>query len=214
MSVLRFSQITKPIIYSRIIRSKVEKQNNKRVVFVFFMIILNISVERTEFIFNGGSISRRNLTIAPFIGIYDSKQYKVIHPSSDLHVIWHSKNLKNYLNTDSRLKEGMSVCLAFSIENCLLQRCLFSISTLSNNGVIHGVPLVLQMSLTPKPNDKCELKFSAFIHLKAYSFMLSLLYQPKFSAMNLTKYSCAGFVSPWWYKQRACLNKWRHFSGK
>ena len=41
MSVLRFTQVTKPIISSRIIRSQV-KGTNDRVAFAVFMYILNI----------------------------------------------------------------------------------------------------------------------------------------------------------------------------
>ena len=60
--VLRFIQVTKHIISSRIIRFQVEQTNNI-VTLVVFMFILNISVEQTKFQYNGGSISNRNLTI-------------------------------------------------------------------------------------------------------------------------------------------------------
>ena len=61
--------------------------------------ILNISVEQTKFIYNGGSISRGHSTITLQFDIYDSEQRDVIRPSSDLHVFWHSQNLKTYLIT-------------------------------------------------------------------------------------------------------------------
>ena len=82
MYVLRFIQVTKPIISSRIIRFQVEQTNNI-VALAVFMFILNISVEQTKFQYNGVSISNRNLTITLSIDIYDSGQCKVIHPSSD-----------------------------------------------------------------------------------------------------------------------------------
>ena len=99
MSVLLFIQETKLIISSQIIRFQVEQTNN-RVVATVFMFILNISVEQTKFICNGGSISRRNLTINLSIDTYDSGQCKAIH---DLHILWHPRNSKNYLNTSSCL---------------------------------------------------------------------------------------------------------------
>ena len=67
------------------------------------MFILNISVEQTKFQCNGGSISYRNLAIILLIDIYDSGQCQVILPSSDLHVSWHLRNLKNDMYIDSRL---------------------------------------------------------------------------------------------------------------
>ena len=102
MFVLRFFQVTKLIISSRIIRFQVEQINN-RVAFAVFMFILNISVEQTKFQCNEDSISRRNFTITLSIDISDSGQCKVIRPSSDSHLFWHPRNSKNYLNTDSRL---------------------------------------------------------------------------------------------------------------
>ena len=45
MSVLRFIQVTTPIISSQIIRSQVE-ETNTRVALATFMFILNISVEK------------------------------------------------------------------------------------------------------------------------------------------------------------------------
>ena len=102
IEVLRFIQVTKPIVYSHIIRFQVEQTNNI-VALAVFMFILNISVERTKFQYNGGSISNRNLTITLSIDIYDSGQCKVIHPNSHLHVFWHPRNSKKYMYTDSRL---------------------------------------------------------------------------------------------------------------
>ena len=83
MYVLRFIQVTKPIIYSRIIRFQVEQTNNI-VALTVFKFILNISVEQSKFKYNGGSISNRSLTIALSFDIYDSGQCKDIHPSSDV----------------------------------------------------------------------------------------------------------------------------------
>ena len=102
MYVLRFIQVTKPIISSRIIRFQVEQINNI-VALAVFMFTLITSVEQTKFQYNGDSISNRNLTITLSIDIYDSEQCKAIHPSSDLHVFWHPRNSKKYLYTDSRL---------------------------------------------------------------------------------------------------------------
>ena len=53
--VLRFIQVTKPIISSRIICFEVEQTNNI-VAFAVLMFILNISIEQTKFQCNGGSI--------------------------------------------------------------------------------------------------------------------------------------------------------------
>ena len=50
--------------------------------------------------------------------------------------------------------------------------------------------------------------------LKVHSSTFYLLYKRQLSVKNLTNYSCADFVSPWWYKQRVCLNKWRHLNEK
>ena len=102
MYVLRFSQVTKPIISSRIIHFQVEQTNNI-VALPVFMFILNSSVEQTKFDYSGGSISNRNLAITLSIDIYDRGQCKVIHPSSDLHVFWHPQNSKKYMCTDSCL---------------------------------------------------------------------------------------------------------------
>ena len=62
MYVLRFIQVTKPIVSSRIIRFEVEQTNNI-VALAVFMFILNISVEQTKIQYNGGTISNRNLTM-------------------------------------------------------------------------------------------------------------------------------------------------------
>ena len=102
MYVLRFIQVTKPIISYRIIHFQVEQTNNI-VTFAITVFILNISVEQTEFQYSGGSISNRNLTITLSIDFYGSGQCKVIHPSSNLHVFWHPRNSKKYMYTDSRL---------------------------------------------------------------------------------------------------------------
>ena len=71
MYILRVIQVTKPIIFSRIIRFQVEQTNNI-VALAVFMFILNISAEQTKFQYNGGAISNRNLTVTLSIDIYDS----------------------------------------------------------------------------------------------------------------------------------------------
>ena len=62
MYVLRFFQVTKPIISSRIIGFQIEQTNNI-VALTVLIFILNISVEQTKFQYNGDTISNRNLTI-------------------------------------------------------------------------------------------------------------------------------------------------------
>ena len=59
---IAFHTSNQTIISSRIIRSQIEGTND-RVALAVFMYILNILIELTKFIYNGGSISRRNLTI-------------------------------------------------------------------------------------------------------------------------------------------------------
>ena len=103
MYVLRFIQVTKPIISFRIISFQVE-QTSSIAALAVFMFILNISVEQTKFQYNGGSLSNRNLTVTLSIDIYDSGQCKAIHTSSytfsDIIGPW---NLKKYMYTHSRL---------------------------------------------------------------------------------------------------------------
>ena len=96
MYVLRFIQITIPIISSQIIRFQVEQTNNI-VALAVFMFILNILVEQTKFQYNGSSISNRNLTITLSINIYYSGKCKVIHPSNDLHVFGHPRKKYMYI---------------------------------------------------------------------------------------------------------------------
>ena len=59
MYILRFIQVTKPIISYQIICFQVEETDNI-VALAVFMITLNISVEQTKFQYKGGSISNRN----------------------------------------------------------------------------------------------------------------------------------------------------------
>ena len=120
--ILRFIQVTKPIISSRIIRFQVE-DTNIIVALAVFMFILNVSVEQTKFRYcnNGGSIYNRNLTINLSIDIYGSRQCKAIHQartytSSDSHGI--RKSIYTPIDVFEK------ICLEFSIENCVLQRCL------------------------------------------------------------------------------------------
>ena len=60
---ITFHSSNKPIVYSWIIHFQVEQTNNIIALTVFFLFILNISVEQTKFHYNGGSISNRSLTI-------------------------------------------------------------------------------------------------------------------------------------------------------
>ena len=136
--ILRFIQVTKPIISYRIIRFQVE-QSNKIVALTVFMFILTISVEQAKFRYNGGSISNRNLTITLSIGIYDSGHCKVIHPSSDIHelrsiyVHWFT-SLRRYIWLFLSKIEHWNVVS----ERILTFLPLFTILTLSNNDAIHG----------------------------------------------------------------------------
>ena len=126
----------------RIIRFEV-KQTNNIVALAVFMFILNISVEQTKFQYNGGSISNRNLNITLSIDMYDNGQCKVIHPSSDLHVFWNPRNSKKYMTSLKRyiwrFLSKIECCNVVS-EGILKFLPLFTISTLSNNDVIHRVP--------------------------------------------------------------------------
>ena len=146
MYVLCFIQVTKPIVSSWIIRFQVEQTNNI-VALVLFICILNISVEQTKLQYNGGSISNRNLTITLSIEIYDSAQCKVIQTSSDLHVLWHPRNSKKiYVHQFTSLRRyiwrflSKIECCNDVSEGILKTLPLFTISTLSNNDVIHVVP--------------------------------------------------------------------------
>ena len=124
------------------------EQTNNIVSLTIFRFILNISVKQTKFQYKGGSISNRNLTIPHSIDIYDSGQSKAIHPSFDLLLLTSTEFEKAYRQRFTSLRRYI---LAFSIETWILQRCLrrhsevstistslFTISTLSNNDVIHG----------------------------------------------------------------------------
>ena len=113
MSVLHFIQVTKPIMSSRIIRSQVAETND-RIALAVLMFILNISAEPTKFIYNRGSISRKNLTITLSNDIYDSEIYKVIHPSSDLHASG-ILGIRKMISTP--IHEFKKIWLVFSIEN-------------------------------------------------------------------------------------------------
>ena len=94
MYILRFNQVTKPIISSRIICFQVEQTNNI-VALAGFIFILNISVEQTKFQYSGGSISNRiwpwpsHLT---FMTVDNVKSFTeaLTYTSSDIHGIWKS----------------------------------------------------------------------------------------------------------------------------
>ena len=212
MCVLCFIQVTKPIISCWIVRFQVD-QTNSIVVFAFFMFILNISVEQTKFECDGGSISNRNLTITLSVYIYDSGQCKVIHTSSDLHVFWHPRNSKSYMYTDSRLyKDIFGVFYRKSNVATLSQKEFWSFYRFLRYPqcqIMTSFMGYLASSNVANSQASCqnELKFSSTIlillfnnntYLKAHSFTFYLLYKRQFSLTNLTNYSCAGFVSPWW----------------
>ena len=140
MSILRFIQVTKPIISSRIIRFQAEHAHYRVAVFMF---ILNISIEQTKFKSNGGSISSRNLTITLAMDIYDNGQFTkpLTYTSSDIHGI--RKIICAPIHKDRY------TYLAFSIANWMLPRCLRRNSEvftavydfhMSNNDAIHGIP--------------------------------------------------------------------------
>ena len=112
MYVLRFIQVTNLLYLPEWFVFKLNKQIT--VALAVFMFILNISVEQTKFQYNGGSISNINLTTTLSIDIYDSGQCKVIHPSSDLHVICICTPIHVF----------KKIYLAFCIENWMLQRYL------------------------------------------------------------------------------------------
>ena len=143
-SVLRFIQVAKPIISSRIIRSQVE-ENDDRVALAAFMFILNISVEQTKFIFNGGSISRTNLTIT--LSVWHLWQWMLSHSPK----LWLTRLLA--FTEFEKLSQHRFIalrryvwrflskigCCNFVSEGILKILPLFMISTLSNNDVIHRV---------------------------------------------------------------------------
>ena len=112
MYVLRFIQVTKPIISFRIIRFQVEQTNNI-VALAIFMFILNISVKQTKFQCNGGSISNRNLTTTLSIDVYESGQCKVMHPSSDLYFF----EFRGCQRICTPIHIFKKIYLAFSFEN-------------------------------------------------------------------------------------------------
>ena len=159
MYVLRSIQVTKPTIYSRIIRFQVEQTNNI-VALAVFMLILNISVEQTKFQYKGGSIWNRNLTITLSIDIFDSGQCKVIHTSSDLHVFWHPRNSKKYVYTDSRLYKDIFGVFYRKLNVAMLSQREFwgfyRFLRYPHGQIMTSFMgyLVLQMSLTPKPHVK------------------------------------------------------------
>ena len=109
MYVLRFIQVTKPIISFRIIRFQVEQTNNI-VALAVFIFILNISVKQTKFQNNRGSISNRNLTITLSIDIYvKSLTQPLTCTSSDIHRI--RKSICTLIQIFKK------IYLTFSIEN-------------------------------------------------------------------------------------------------
>ena len=144
MYVLRFIQVTKPIISSRIIRFQVEQTNNI-VALAFLCLFLTFRSNKLNF----------NTTEAPFqtetcpspsqltfMIVDNAKSFTqaLTYTSSDIHGI--RKSICTPIHVFKK------IYLAFSIKKWMWQRCLrrnsevlplFTISTLSNNDVIHGV---------------------------------------------------------------------------
>ena len=147
MYVLRFIQMTKPIISSRIIRFQVEQTNNI-VALAIFIFILNISVEQTKFQYNGGSISNRNLIITLSIDIYEMDNVKSFTQALTYttRLLTSTEFKKIYVHRFTSLRRyiwrflSKIECCNVVSEGILKFLPLFTISTLSNDDVIHGVP--------------------------------------------------------------------------
>ena len=120
MYILRFIQVTKPIISSRIIRFQIEQTNNI-VALAVFMFILNISVEQTKFQYNGSSISKETWpspSQLTFMTVDNVKSFTqaLTYTSSDIH------GTRQSICTPIHVFK--KIYLAYSIENWMLQRCL------------------------------------------------------------------------------------------
>ena len=144
-------------------------------------------------------------------------------------MVWHPRNSKKYICTPIHVFKR--IYLAFSIENWMLQRCLrknsdffYRFLRYPHCQIMTSFMGYLSTSNIAYSQASCwnKLKFLSIIlillfnsntYLKAHSFTFYLQYKRQYSMTNLQNYSCASFVSPWWYKQRVCLNKWRHLNG-
>ena len=117
------------------------EETNDRVALAVFMLSLKISVAQTKFICNGGSISR-DLTITPSVDIYkvnSVKSFTLTYASPGIHgirkIIWTSIHalsdvLYRKLNVATLSHQKEFGCFLFYF---------FTISTLSNNDVGHGL---------------------------------------------------------------------------
>ena len=103
-SVLLFTQVTIPLMSSRITCSQVKSSLHSLFLCLYS---LNSSVEKNIFFSSGDSTARKDLVPTLPVNIYDNDHCKVIHPSSCLHVFGHPRNSTNYQNTNSWLLEGM-----------------------------------------------------------------------------------------------------------
>ena len=156
-SVLRFIQVTKPIISSWIIHFQVEQTNNI-VAHAVFIFILNISVEQIKFQYNGGSISKETWPSSSqwtFMTVDNVKSFiqALTYMSSDIHRI--RKSICTPIHVFKK------IYLVFSIKNWTLQHCLWKNSVVFTS--FYDIYIikwwchsrdswVLQMSLTPKPH--------------------------------------------------------------
>ena len=148
MYVLSFFQVTQPIISSQIICFQVEQTNNT-VALAVLMFILDISQ------YNGGSISRRTLTITLSTDIYDSEQY------SHSPKLWFTRLLtstefeKVSVHWFTSLRRyiwhflSKNECCNIVSDRILKFSPLFTMSTLSNNDVIHWVLGYFKCRLLP-----------------------------------------------------------------
>ena len=145
--VLRFIQVTKPIISSWIIRFQVEHTNNI-VALTVFMFIQNVSVEQTKFQYNKAPFQTEtwpSFSQLTFITVDNVKSFTQALTYLT-HLLTATEFEKVYVHRFTSLGRYI---WHFLSKNWMLQRCLrsnsdvlplFTISTLSNNDVIHGVP--------------------------------------------------------------------------
>ena len=203
MSVLRFTQVTKPIISSRIIRSQV-KGTNDRVAFAVFMYILNIWSNKLNLSWTDALLQEETWpppSQMTFMTVNNVKPFTkaLTYTSSGIHGIWKIICTPTY--------DFKRICLAFSIGNWILQCCLRRNSKdfyhflrfphcriltsfmgylgTSNVANFHAQRLnELNISATT-----LILLFNNNAHSQAYPFILSLLklVNHQFSMMNLTQ---------------------------
>ena len=142
MYVLRFSQVTKPIVSSRIIRFQVKQTNN--IVALAVLYVYSEQFGRTNYI----SIQRRlyfkqkldHLSPSQLTFMTVDNVKSLIQPltytSSDIHGI--RKGICTPIHVFKKIY-SKNECCNFVSEGILKFLPLFTISTLSNNDVIHRV---------------------------------------------------------------------------